>query len=127
MAYVTAIVMLALIEYLYFGAAVARARGRHDVNAPAVAGDEHFERFFRAHQNTLEQLVVFIPAMYAAGYYVHELYAAALGVLFLVGRAVYFRRYIADPGGRGPGMLMTMFANIGLTVGGLVGAVRAGL
>ena len=73
MAFVTIIVMLSLIEYCYFGAAVAQARGRHFVKAPATAGDETFERFYRAHHNTLEQLVVFIPAIYATGYYVNEL------------------------------------------------------
>ena len=71
MAFVTVIVMLAIIQFIYFGFAVGRARGRHGVSAPATTGDETFERFYRAHQNTMEQLVVFIPAIYAAGYFMH--------------------------------------------------------
>lgn len=125
MAAVTAIAMLALIEYVYFGAEVGRARARSGLKAPAVTGDEHFERVFRAHYNTLEQLIVFLPALYAAGYYLHELYAVAAGFLFLVGRALYFRSYVADPTRRGPGMLVTMVANVALVLGGLVGAVMA--
>ena len=127
MAFVTIIVMLALIEFVYFGLTVGRARGRHGVQAPAVTGDEHFERFFRAHQNTLEQLVVFIPAIYAAGYFANELFAVAVGVLFLIGRALYFRTYIVDPQKRGPGMIMSLGASLVLVVAALIGAVRVAL
>lgn len=124
MAYVTVIVMLALVEYLYFGVAVGRARARHGVEAPAVSGDENFERFHRAHQNTLEQLVVFVPAIYAAAYYADERLAVGLGVVFLVGRAHYFRSYIADPRSRNVGMIATIASSLLLIAATLVGAVR---
>ena len=127
MAFVTVIVMLVLVEYLYFGVAVGRARVRHGVEAPAVTGDEHFERFFRAHQNTLEQVVVFVPAVYAAAYYSNELAAAGLGLVFLVSRVLYFRAYIAEPAKRGPGMIGSMGAVIILIGMALIGATRAAL
>ena len=127
MAFVTIIVMLALLEYLYFTVAVGRARTRHNVEAPATAGDENFERFHRAHQNTLEQLVVFIPAMFAAGYYANEWLAVTLGVVFLISRALYFRSYIAEPGKRGIGMIGTLIANILLVASALVMTVRYAL
>ena len=123
MAAVTAIAMLALIEYLYFGVEVGRARGRSGLAAPAVTGDPHFERVFRAHYNTLEQLIVFLPALYAAGWFVNELFAVAAGFAFLVGRAMYFRSYVRDPASRGPGMVVTMAANLVLVVGALIGAL----
>ena len=121
MAYVTIIVMLALVEYLYFAVQVGGARGRSGIKAPAVTGDESFERYFRVHQNTLEQLIVFIPAIYATAFYANELYAVAAGVLFLIGRAMYFRAYTKDAEKRGRGMIVTMFANVALVAGGLVG------
>ncbi len=124
MAYVSVIVMLALLEYLYFGVAVGRARLRHGVDAPSVSGDEHFERFHRAHQNTLEQLVVFIPAVYAAAYYASALLAVGLGVVWLVARAHYFRGYIAEPTRRGIGMIATVVTSVLLIAAALVGAVR---
>lgn len=127
MEFITVIVMLALVEYLYFGAAVSRARVRHSINAPATSGEELFERFFRAHQNTLEQLVVFIPAIYAAGYYANELFAVAVGVIFLIGRAIYFRSYISEPGSRGAGMIISTAACVVLVVSGLIGAVAVTL
>ena len=123
MAAVTVIAMLALVQYLYFGVEVGRARGKTGVQAPAVTGDPYFERVFRAHYNTLEQLIIFLPAIYASGYFVHELFAVAAGFVFLVGRALYFRTYVGDPTKRGPGMLLTMLANLALVIGGLVGAL----
>ncbi|MEQ8859507.1 MAG: MAPEG family protein [Pseudomonadales bacterium] len=123
MAAVTAIAMLALIEYMYFAIEVGRARARSGLQAPAVTGDPGFERAFRAHYNTLEQLIVFLPALYAAGYYANELFAVAAGVAFLIGRAIYFRSYVADPAKRGLGFGIGFLANLALVVGGLVGAL----
>lgn len=123
MAAVTVIAMLALIEYVYFTVEVGRARTRSGLAAPAVTGDPHFERVYRVQANTLEQLVVFLPALFAAGYYVHELYAVAAGVAFLIGRAMYFRGYVADPAKRGPGFAVSMFASLALVLGALVGAL----
>ncbi|MGD8417580.1 MAG: MAPEG family protein [Pseudomonadales bacterium] len=123
MAYVTIIAMLALIEYFYFGAEVGRARVRTGIEAPAITGDPSFERVYRAHQNTLEQLVVFLPALFASGYFVGEIYAVAAGVVFLIGRAIYFRSYTAAAEKRGTGFGITALANIALVLGGLVGAL----
>ena len=123
MAYTTVIAMLALIEYFYFGAQVGGARSRTGVVAPAVTGDPAFERLYRAHQNTAEQLIIFLPALYASAWYVGEIYAVAAGVVFLIGRAVYFRTYSADAEKRGPGMVITAVANVALVLGGLTGAL----
>lgn len=119
--------MLALVQYIYFSISVGRARGRHGIDAPATSGDEVFERFFRAHQNTMEQLIVFLPAIFAAGYFGHALSAAGLGVVYLVGRFVYFRQYVTAPESRGPGMVITMLANLGLVGMALVMATRTAL
>ena len=123
MAYATTIAMLALIEYLYFGVEVGRARGRTGVEAPAVTGHPDFERVYRAHQNTLEQLIIFLPALFATAYFLSELYAVTAGLAFLIGRALYFRTYTQDAEKRGPGMLITAAANIALLAGGLIGAL----
>ena len=125
MAFVTIIAMLALIQYIAFGLLVGRARGKFGVEAPATTGHPEFERYFRAHYNTLEQLIVFLPALLAAGYFLNELLAVAAGAVFLIGRSLYFRTYVKDPGTRGPGMMLTFLANVVLVVSGLVGAVLA--
>lgn len=127
MAFVTIIAMLALIQYLAFGLLVGRARGKFGVEAPATTGHPEFERYFRAHYNTLEQLIVFLPALFAAGYFLDERLAVASGAVFLIGRSLYFRTYVKDPGTRGPGMMLTFLANLVLIVSALVGAVRAAI
>jgi uncharacterized membrane protein YecN with MAPEG domain len=125
MAFVTIIAMLALIQYLAFGLLVGRARGKFGVEAPATTGHPEFERYFRAHYNTLEQLIVFLPALFAAGYFLDERLAVAAGAVFLIGRSLYFRTYVKDPATRGPGMMLTFLANVVLIVSALIGAVRA--
>lgn len=125
MGLVTAVVMLALIEYFVFSLQVGKARGRFEVPAPATTGNEHFERYFRAAANTGEQLLMFVPGMFAFGWYVNTLAAALLGVLFIASRALYFKTYTADAEKRGPGMIGSVIANALLVLGGLVGALRS--
>lgn len=111
MEYVVAVVMLALLQYTWFGIEVGRARGRFEVPAPATTGHENFERFFRAHQNTTEQLVVFLPAMFACAYLVNETLAAAMGLLFVIGRLMYFRGYTSPEKSRSLGFGLGLIAN----------------
>ncbi len=122
MEFVIIIAMLALVQYLGFGMLVGRARGKFGIEAPATTGHPEFERYFRAHYNTLEQLVVFLPALLAAGQYGNEMVAVVAGAVFLVGRSLYFRTYVQDAAKRGPGMLLTFLANIVLVITALVGA-----
>ncbi|HEX5050105.1 MAG TPA: MAPEG family protein [Gammaproteobacteria bacterium] len=87
-------ILIALLEYLVFGALVGRARGRFGVKAPATVGHPEFERIYRVHQNTLESLVVFVPALWIFGLYVSPPLAAAFGAIFVVARAIYAVGYI---------------------------------
>lgn len=125
MPWVHLVIVLALVEFLLFGVAVARARTRYSVPAPAVAGHEVFERYFRVQANTLEQLLVFLPSILLFARYGSPYVAAALGVLFLIGRAVYFFGYVRSPQGRHVGFLLTALPNIALLIGALVGTLRA--
>jgi uncharacterized membrane protein YecN with MAPEG domain len=122
---VAIVALLALVEYFAMGFLVGRARGRYGVPAPASTGHPVFERTFRAHQNTLEQLPIFLPALFAFAYYVSPGGAALLGLVFVVGRAVYFRGYVADAPKRAPGTFVTLIAQAVLVVGGLAGALVA--
>jgi uncharacterized MAPEG superfamily protein len=121
---IASVTTLILIQFTVFGYLVGRARARTGVKAPATTGDPVFERYFRAHQNALEQMAVTIPALWIFGIYVHELIGAALGVIYLIGRTLYFRAYVAEPVSRGPGFLIGGIATVVLMLGGLVGAVH---
>jgi uncharacterized membrane protein YecN with MAPEG domain len=118
---------LALIEYFGFTMQCGRARGRLGVPAPATTGNPVFERYLRVQYNTIEQLVIFLPALFGFAWFVSEAWAAGLGVVFVVGRALYARGYVADPAKRGPGFGLTLLANGSLLLGATLGALRAAL
>jgi glutathione S-transferase len=121
------VICLALFEFLYFGFAVGGARGRYKVAAPATTGNETFERYHRVHMNTLEQLIVFIPSILLFGTYLSPYIAAGLGILFIVGRAIYFAAYVRDPKKRSLGYAVTALPMLILLFGGLYGAIRAAM
>jgi uncharacterized MAPEG superfamily protein len=95
MNYIDIVAMLAVLQYLVFAALVSRARGRYGIKAPSVTGSEPFERVYRVQMNTLELLVAFIPALYVAARYWPAPYVAGLGSVYLIGRLVYWRAYVA--------------------------------
>ncbi len=117
------VALLAVIQFFYFGAKVGRARARYGIKAPAVTGHEMFERAYRVQMNTLEQLVGFLPALLIAGIYWPQAVVAPVGVVYLLGRALYRHRYMQDPARRGPGFMLTVLATGILLVAGLVGAL----
>jgi uncharacterized membrane protein YecN with MAPEG domain len=125
MALLHLVLVLALLEFFAFALLVARARTRYHVEAPAVTGNEMFERYFRAHMNTLEQLTIFVPALFLFGWYLNAYVAAGLGLLFVIGRAFYFAGYVRDPKARHFGFMLSAIPNLALLVGGGFGAVRA--
>ena len=120
---VALIVLLALLEYVFIVGMVGAARGKYGITAPATTGHPEFERLFRIQQNTLEQLVVFIPAVMLFGWYLHALSAAVLGLGFIIGRAMYYSSYRKDAEKRGPGMLISFFINVILILGALAGII----
>ena len=125
MPYIDIVTALALIQFTVFGFKVGSARGRFGVKAPAITGNETFERYFRVQQNTMELLVVFVPGLYLFSHYFSPLIAAALGVIYLIGREVYAASYVKDPAKRSAGYGMSFLPAVILLVGGLIGAVRA--
>ena len=122
---VYATILLALIEYMVMAALVGRARAKHGIGAPAMTGHPEFERANRVHVNTLECLIIFVPAVWIFATYQSELYAAILGGAFVVGRALYAIGYLQAAEKRGIGAGLTGIANIVLVVGGLIGVARA--
>ena len=115
----------ALLEYLLFVIGCGRARGQYGVPAPATTGHPIFERHLRVQENTLEQIVVFLPALFLFAKYVSPVWGAGVGLVFIVGRGLYARAYIREPSKRGPGFALTLGANVALTFGALIGALHA--
>jgi glutathione S-transferase len=124
MPYVAIVTVLALLQLIWLGLSVGRARARYNVPAPATSGNEMFERHFRVHMNTLEQLVVFLPAMWMFASFVSPLWAAVLGAVFIIGRFVYASAYLRDPGSRSLGFALTALPMLAMLIGSLVWAVQ---
>jgi uncharacterized MAPEG superfamily protein len=121
---VVIVILLALAQYMVLAALVGRARVKYGVRAPAITGNEAFERVFRVHQNTLENLAIFIPAVWIFAVYLRPGWAAGLGAVFLLARIEYARGYITAADKRGIGAGISGFVLITLVLGGLIGVGR---
>jgi glutathione S-transferase len=119
---VVIVVVLALIQYNYFAFQVGSGRQKYDVPAPAISGNPTWERLWRVQMNTLEQLIVFLPAIWFFGMYVSAPIGACLGVVFIVARFIYSNAYVGDPQKRTIGFVLTFTSNIILLLGALIGA-----
>ena len=122
MHYVHIVALLAVFQFIVFGILVGEARGKYGIKAPAMTGNEYFERAVRVQMNTLEQMVCFIPSLLIAAVYWSPAYVAAVGVVYLVGRTLYRQAYVNDPAKRGLGFLLTFLPTTLLALAGLVGA-----
>ncbi len=125
MNWVHLVIGLALLQFYVFCMAVGRARGTYKVPAPATTGHEVFERYFRVQMNTMELLIVLIPSLLLFASYVSPSWAAALGAVYLVGRIVYFRSYVREPGSRSWGYGLSAAPTLALLAGGLIGIIVA--
>jgi uncharacterized membrane protein YecN with MAPEG domain len=124
MPYVHIVTALALLQFVVFAFRVGVARERFGIKAPATSGNETFERLFRIQMNTLEHLIILLPGLYLFACYFSPYVAAALGVMYLLGRELYAFTYVRDPAKRSVGYGITFLPIIILVLGGLIGAVR---
>lgn len=123
MQYVELIAVIAVLQYFSFGALTGRARRQSGLKAPAVTGHEGFERMYRVQLNTLETLVAFLPALFLAAKYWPTPLVAGLGVVYVIGRHIYWRAYVSDPSKRGFGFMMSMLPTLFLLILALVSII----
>lgn len=121
---VAIVTILALGQFILFSVQVGSMRGKHGIKAPATTGHPEFERVFRVQQNSMEQLVAFIPALWMYGYLVNPLWGAGMGLVFIIGRFIYRSSYIKDPDARGMGFTITFVPTAVMLVWGLVAALK---
>lgn len=105
---VVIVTVVALLQFVFFGVRASAARAKAGLTAPAITGDPVFERTFRVQQNTMELLVVLLPAMWMFAYAVNPLWAAALGSIFIAARFVYSATYIKNSAARGPSFVSSI-------------------
>jgi glutathione S-transferase len=123
------VTVLTVLLGLYTMMLVGRMRGKHEIHAPAVSGAPEFERAFRVQMNTLEQTVLFLPALWLATIYpvLSGYLAPALGLIWLVGRILYASGYMADAPKRSAGFLTAGIALLALLLLAIIGIIHAWL
>ncbi|WP_323036979.1 MAPEG family protein [Pararhodobacter sp.] len=119
------IAVLAVLQYLVFGFLVAVQRGKSGLKAPAVTGHDGFERMYRVQMNTLECLIAFLPMLLLSGQYWSAMIVAPIGAVYLIGRTIYWRAYVADPASRSVGFGLSMLPILLLLLLAGAGALRA--
>ena|SRR6202000_2716574 len=113
------ITCLAILFYFVTSIQVSRARTAHGIKVPAVSGHPDFERVFRVQMNTLEWMPIFLPALWLFAIYIGDRSAAALGLVWIVGRTLYMIGYMREAKKRGPGFGIQAMACIALWLGAL--------
>ena len=121
--YTALVTVMAVLVYFSSSVLVARARRKYGVPLPAISGHVDFERVFRAQMNTLESMPVFLPLLWLSAVYVSDVFAAAAGLVWVVGRILYIWGYIAAVEKRGPGFMIQNVATAALLIGALYGII----
>ena len=121
MIYVALVTLIALFTYLVITVLVGKARERTGVKLPAVTGNEEFERYYRVQMNTLEQMIVFLPALWLCSLHFSPMLGTALGSGWIIGRILYAAGYYQATEKRLPGFFLSMFCTLGLLLGALWG------
>lgn len=120
----TLVALAALALCVALWGAVSRARKRHHVMAPATDGPEPFRRAFRVHQNTMEQLPLFLVPLFLVAWAWGDEKAALIGLWWPVGRVVYALRYQHDPARRAMGFGLALLSSTTLSLVAAVAALR---
>jgi len=114
----------ALIVYFGLGIGVGAARFKYKVAPPQTTGNENFERVYRAHQNTLEQIVIFLPCLWLFSIFVDPIWGSILGTIWILGRIAYAWGYYVQAEKRVAGFAIASLATLSLIFGTLFNLVR---
>jgi glutathione S-transferase len=117
--WVALVTLLSLLTYFWMSTRVPVARSKSGIQAPAMTGDPLLERTIRAHYNTLEWLPIYLVSLWLFAIYWNDMVAAAMGVVWIIGRIAYALGYAADASKRGPGFLIQSVATAVLLFGSL--------
>ena len=118
------ITLFSLLLFLGTIFAVGHARTKYNIKAPATTGNDDFERVFRVQMNTLENLVLFLPALWLFNIYVSPLWTGIIGAVWIFGRVYYAVSYVRSAAARSAGYGISLLAFGVLAIGATVGIVQ---
>jgi glutathione S-transferase len=112
-----------LLVYFVLTINVGRARAKYKVPVPQMSGEPNFERVLRVQQNTLEQMVFFLPGLWLFSFYVNPLWGAGIGAVWILGRIIYAWGYYQAAEKRGIGFAISSLSGIVLLLGAIAGII----
>lgn len=120
---VSLVTSFALLLFMVVTINVGKARSKYGIKPPEILGNPDFERVLRVQQNTLEQLVLFLPALWTFSAFVSPVAASVLGCIWIFGRAIYALGYYQAAEKRVPGFGISILSTIILLLGSMIGAI----
>ena len=123
--FTAAVTLLAILVALGTAILVARTRRSTGIHPPAMGGDPRLENALRVQGNTVEQFVLFLPALWLAALYFQGWVPPIVGLIWCLGRILFAIGYMAEAKKRYPGFAICIFATIaliGLAAFGIVNA-----
>ncbi|XP_051774253.1 microsomal glutathione S-transferase 2 [Ctenopharyngodon idella] len=120
-----AVSILSALHMAFQARRVGWSRMKHKIMPPTVTGPPEFERTFRAHQNSVEFYSVFLVVLWISGIFCNEVLAALGGILYIVGREMYFTGYISESKKRLPGFYMVLCVLLFLSVTATFGIIQS--
>ncbi|KAB7647507.1 MAPEG family protein [Polymorphobacter fuscus] len=121
----TLTILVALLILFGFSIVAGRARMTYNVPAPQAGGHPEFDKRNRVHLNTMEQIVLFLPAIALAAPVLGDAITAMVGLVWCIGRLLYARSYYVDPAKRSLGFALTMLPTLVLIGVAAWGALRS--
>ena len=121
--YTAIVTLLAIAFYFFLATRVAAAHGKFNVKLPAMNGNPDFERVYRVHANTLEWMPTFLAPLWLCAVFLSDIGAAVLGLVWIVGRIMYYAGYSKAVEKRLPGFFVQSSACFLLFIGAAVGVV----
>ena len=118
------VTLLAILITLGFAILVGRTRSRLRIDAPAMTGHPDLERALRIQGNTVEQIVIFLPALWLAALYFQGWLPPIIGAVWCLGRVIYAIAYGTHKQ-RLPGFALTVLPSLILIVLAFIGLFGA--
>lgn len=119
--------LIAVLLTFGLGGRVGYMRARHKIEAPATVGHPQFERAFRIHANTVENLVLFVPLLWVASFFYGGTIPFWLGIAWIISRLIYAWGYSQkNTQMRGPGLGIGLLSLLGLFVLSAIGLASGG-
>jgi glutathione S-transferase len=120
-----AVTLLAILISIGLQINTGKVRSRTGIKPPAMSGAPALEAALRAEGNTVEQYVLFLPALWLAALYFQGWVPPLVGLVWCLGRVLYAIGYMSAPDKRYPGYMLTVLSALVLIVLAGIGIVQA--